>query len=162
MVEMRGMTGRDRKSQRRWFELWYLTLLFIGGCGGPSSPSDPSYTGQWSGTTAQRAPITVTVSAGATVTEITIGHDFNGCVGTETFSHLTISIVPNVKCIPGPCSPSISSFREFSYAAGDPVSGPSVEVNGFFSATTAQGTANFRSYPGCGTAIGVGWSATKH
>jgi hypothetical protein len=131
-------------------------------CDNPAGPADTSYAGQWSGTTAQGRPIDFTISTADAVTAITVGHAFNGCSGSETFSNLSIDIAPRVQCIPGPCPPSVTSFRSFGYSAGDRIEGPSTSVNAVFgSPVSAGGTVNFRGFPGCGDAIGVAWSAVK-
>jgi hypothetical protein len=130
-------------------------------CHSPTAAT-PGYAGEWAGTTAQGRPIAFTISPGEAVTSITVGHDFNGCSGAQTFSDLSLNIVPNVQCIPGPCPASLQSYRGFGYTSGNPFQGPSTDVNAvFFSVTSAQGSINFRSFPGCGSAIGVAWSATR-
>jgi hypothetical protein len=128
---------------------------------GPTTPSSAGLEGQWSGTTSQGTPITFTVASDQKVTAINIGYSFNGCSGVQTFSNLHLEIAPMVTCIPGPCSTPLSSYRAFSYAAGS-TDGPFTTVNGLFTVTTrAEGQAAFRDYPGCGTAVGIAWSATK-
>jgi hypothetical protein len=140
-----------------------ITLVaVVSACGNPAGPGDTGYAGQWSGTTAQGRPIDFTISPAEAVTAITVGHAFNGCSGSQTFSNLSLDIAPQVQCIPGPCAPSISSFRSFGYVAGDRVLGPSTSINAVFeSPARAQGTVNFRGLAGCGDAIGVAWSAVK-
>jgi hypothetical protein len=102
------------------------------------------------------------ISPDEAVTTITVAHDFNGCSGSQTFPNLSLSIVPNVICIPAPCTGPVTSFRRFGFASGDRVNGPSIDINALFPSTsTAEGTVNFRSYPGCGSAIGVAWAATR-
>ncbi len=134
----------------------------VGACGTSTGPSASSYTGEWSGTTAQGRPVAFTISSAQAVTTITLGHDFNGCSGSQTFSSLALTISPTVQCIPGPCSPALSSYRAFSYASGDRITGPSTEINAVFvSRDRVEGTANFRNFPVCGSAIGVPWSATR-
>lgn len=131
-------------------------------CGSPTAPADGGYAGQWSGTTAQGASIAFTISPEELVTAITVGHAFSGCSGSETFANLSLAIAPNVVCIPGPCAPSLLSYRAFGYESGLRIDGPSTSVNGLFLSTTrAEGAANFRTYPGCGSAIGVPWTATR-
>jgi hypothetical protein len=142
-----------------------LAIVFgvlVSGCGS-TAPTPVGYAGQWSGTTAQGKPIAFTVSADDKVTSITVEHSFNGCSGSQTFSNLNLETAPNVTCIPGPCPPSVASYRAFSYAAGDrSIDGPSTSVNGLFlSMATAQGAVGFTNYPGCGTALGVGWTAIR-
>lgn len=132
-------------------------------CQSATIPTPTGYAGQWSGTTAQGRPIAFTVSPDEAVTTITLGLDFNGCSGSQTFPGLSLNIAPRVTCIPGPCPPSVSSYRAFGYTSGDPIEGPSTDVNGvFLSSTRADGSVNFRNYPGCGNAIGVAWTATRH
>jgi hypothetical protein len=130
------------------------------GCS-PTTPSSSSLDGQWTGTTSQGTPISFTVSADQKVTAITVGYNFNGCSGTQRFSGLSLETAPNVTCIPGPCPPSITSYRAFNYVTG-PIEGPSTGVNGLFTATNrAEGQVVFRDYPGCGSAVGVTWTAIK-
>ena len=136
--------------------------LLAAACGNPTGPSEASYAGQWTGSTGQGRPISFTISSDQAVTSITISHAFNGCAGSQTFESLAISIVPRVECIPGPCAPAIQSYRAFGYSAGNRVEGPSTDLNAVFMSTmSAQGTVNFRSYAGCGDAIGVPWSALR-
>lgn len=134
----------------------------LAACSSPAVPSPAGYAGSWSGTTAQGMPISFTISAEEAVTTLTVGHAFNGCSASQTFSSLSLRIAPMVSCIPGPCPASVTSFRSFDYAAGNSFSEPSIDVHGLFpSAARAEGTVNFRNYPGCGTAIGVSWTATR-
>ena len=135
--------------------------LFACACGAPTPPTLNGYAGAWSGTTAQGRAIVFSIS-GEVVTSITLGHDFSGCSGSETFSNLHLDISPNTQCVPGPCPPVIASYRAFEYASGDPAAGPSTELHAVFvSMERAEGTVNFRGFPACGTAIGVPWSATR-
>jgi hypothetical protein len=128
----------------------------------PTTPSSAALDGQWSGRTSQGTPITFTVSADQKVTAITIGYSFNGCSGVQTFSDLNLETAPTVTCIPGPCANTIASYRAFSYSAGRSSGGPVTTVNGLFaSPSRAEGQVAFRDYPGCGTAVGIGWTATK-
>ena len=131
-------------------------------CQSSTSPSATGYAGQWSGTTAQGRAVAFTISSAENVTAITIGHDFNGCAGSETYSSLSLSIAPTVQCIPAPCPPGVLSYRGFGYGTGNRIDEPSVSINAvFLSNSSAQGTLNFRNFPGCGDAIGVSWSAAK-
>ena len=147
----------------RAFRFLVIALCGVAGaCRNPAAPTATGYAGQWSGTTLQGRPIAFTVSGDETVTSITLGHDFNGCSGSQTFSPLSLSIAPSVVCIPGPCSPAVSSYRGFGFTSGNPTAGPSTDVSAvFLSMTRAEGTANFRSYPVCGSAIGVAWTVTR-
>jgi len=130
---------------------------------GPTSPSASSLSvGQWSGTTAQGASIAFTVSKDEAVTAIAVGYTFNGCAGTQTFADLNVPTAPSVTCIPGPCSETISTYRAFAYSNGSRGTGPSTSINGLFlPGGRAQGEVTFRDYPGCGTAAGVEWTATR-
>ena len=134
----------------------------LSACGTPSGPSKADYEGQWTGTTAQGKTVTFTISSDETVTTLTVGHEFNGCSGTQTFSSLSVSIAPQVQCIPAPCSNQLLSYRAFSYLAGNPLDGPATSVNAvFMSDERVEGLVNFSQFPGCGSAMGVTWSATK-
>jgi hypothetical protein len=143
-----------------------LRLVTIAWCAlmsacGPTTPSSATLEGQWSGTTSQGTSITFTVSSDQKVSALTLGYSFNGCSGVQTFSNLNLETAPMVTCIPGPCPPSVSSYRAFSYSAGS-IDGRNTSVNGLFPLTTrAEGQATFRDYPGCGTAVGIVWTATK-
>jgi hypothetical protein len=140
-----------------------VSCLQAAACGGsPTAATPAGYAGQWSGTTMQGRPIAFTIDADEVVTSITLGHDFNGCSGSQTFSNLRLAIAPNVTCIPGPCSPSLQSYRAFSFGSGDRLEGPSTQINGLFpSQTHAEGAVYFRDFPGCGSALAVGWTATR-
>jgi hypothetical protein len=132
------------------------------GCQGPAGPSSDGFAGAWNGTTAQGRPIAFTVSSAETVTAIMLGHDFNGCAGSQTFANLSISIVPNVQCIPGPCPPALTSYRGFGYVSDNTPNGPWTSVNALFTSNgRAEGTVNFRAYSGCADAVGVPFSATR-
>ena len=129
------------------------------GCGGPGGPSS-GYAGEWAGTTAQGTTIAFTISENERVTAISVGYNFGGCSGAESFSNLDLPIAPDVTCIPEPCPPNISSFRRLSYSSGR--DGPSVTINGVFgSQTRAEGIVAFRDYPACGSAIGTPWTAMR-
>jgi hypothetical protein len=131
-------------------------------CGSSTEPGQPGYAGQWSGTTTQGRPITFTISADEMVTAISVGHEFNGCAGSETFSNLSIPIAPNVQCIPGPCPAPVTAYRAFAYSAGDARSGPATSLNALFLGPgRAEGRVNFIEFPGCGSSLGVSWAATK-
>ena len=136
----------------------------VNACDSPSSPGggQANYEGRWSGTTAQGKAVTFTISSDQNVTTLTVGHEFNGCSGSQTFSNLSVSIVPNIQCIPATCSNQLSSYRAFNYSMGTPLEGPGTSINGLFvSADRAEGLVHFRGFPGCGDALSVPWSATK-
>jgi hypothetical protein len=112
--------------------------------------------------TAQGAAITFSVSSDEILTTISVGYNFNGCSGTQVFSDLSVPTAPNVTCIPGPCSGTISSYRAFAYSNGTFGSGPGTTLNGLFlPGGRAQGLVTFQDYPGCGTAASVEWAATR-
>lgn len=141
-----------------------LAGLLASGCGrNPTSPSSSSLSaGQWHGTTAQGMIITFTVSSDEILRTLSVGHSFNGCSGTQTFSSLQVATAPDVTCIPGPCSGSISTYRAFGFSSGSRGTGPSTVVNGLFlPGGRAQGLAAFHDFPGCGTVTGVEWTATR-
>jgi hypothetical protein len=150
-----------------WCVLALTFTLSCLSCSGsaPTTPSgvSPSLSaGEWTGSTAQGRSIAFTVSPAELVTSLTVGHRFNGCSGSQTFSNLTLGTAPSVTCIPGPCSGVISSYRSFSFVDGAFGSGPRIVVNGLFlPGGRAEGQAGFFDYPGCGTANGVTWSASR-
>ena len=126
-----------------------VALILVAQCG----PVD--------GTTTQGAPITFTVSSDGSLTTIVIGYSFNGCSGVRTFANLNVPTAPNVICIPGPCSNTLSTYRAFSYSSGSVGTGPTTSINGLFlPLDQAQGQASFQDFPGCGTA-GAEWTATR-
>lgn len=127
----------------------------------PFAGGTPSSVGEWSGTTSQGMPISFVVAPDETLTTITVGYDFNGCSGSRRFSDLKVPTAPNVTCIPGPCSGTVTSYRAFGYSAGTP-GAPRTQVNGLFlPLDQAKGLASFSDYAGCGTATEVEWNATK-
>ena len=141
-----------------------LAAALATACSSPTMSSDASglSVGDWRGTTSQGMPIAFTVSRDETVTTITLGYSFNGCSGSQTFSNLNIPTAPNVTCIPAPCTGTIASYRAFNYSDGRFGTGPRTTINGLFlPGNRAEGQAGFVDYPGCGTATGVTWSATK-
>jgi hypothetical protein len=153
---------RTRVKAVRWIGTFVAVLA--SGCGnGPTSPSPSSLSvGQWSGATAQGTPITFSVSTDEILTMIAVGYNFNGCAGTQTFSNLNVPTAPDVTCIPGPCSGSIGTYRAFAYSSGSRGTGPNTSFNGLFlPGGRAQGLVSFTDYPGCGTAAGVEWTATR-
>jgi hypothetical protein len=143
--------------------LLFVVSVIFAGCGGsPTEPTRIGYAGPWSGTTAQGTPLAFTISADERVTTISVAHNFNGCSGSQTFSDLSLPIAPQIVCIPGPCSPSQSAYRQLAFLSGDRVTGPTVGIAGVFLSTNrVEGTVNFSNYPGCGSATGVPWSATR-
>jgi hypothetical protein len=147
------------------FVLCALSIGCGGSTPGPTAPSPGGYSGQWDGTTAQGMPIAFTVSPDDRVTSITVGYRFNSCSGSQMFPNLNLQIAPPVQCIPAPCPPGLlppsASLRTFAYSAGS-ISGPITSMDGTFSSTTrAEGSLDFRNYPGCGSANGVGWTASR-
>jgi hypothetical protein len=150
---------------RRWSCLVLVASCTLVTCNGPTRPSPSARSlsiGQWGGTTSQGMPIAFSVSSDEKVTTITIGYSFNGCTGSETFSGLDVPTAPDIICIPGPCSGAISSYRALHFSSSGPIDGPRTAVNGLFvSAQRAEGQAGFFNYPGCGSASGVGWTATR-
>ena len=131
---------------------WVGTFAGVLACAcskNPTSPSSSSLSvGQWNGTTAQGTSITFTVSADEILTTLAVGYSFHGCSGTQTFSNLNVPTAPDVTCIPGPCSGTVSTYRALAYSSG-PAAGPSTTVNGvFLPGNRAQGLVSFRDYPG--------------
>lgn len=147
--------------------IWWVGTLagvLASACGGgPTSPSSSSVSvGHWTGTTTQGASITLTVSPDETLTTIAVGYSFNGCSGTQTFSNLNVRTAPNVTCISGPCSDAIAASRSFFYLSPRATGGPTTILSGlFFPGNRAEGQVSFVNYPGCGTATGVDWTATR-
>lgn len=127
----------------------------------PMSGTSSLSAGQWQGTTAQGVPIAFSVSREEKVTSITLGYDFNDCLGTRRFLELSVPTAPDVHCIPGPCPRTATSYRAFSHSEGTPGAGPYTQVNGvFLPRGQARGQAVFSDYPQCGSAT-VEWTATR-
>jgi hypothetical protein len=117
--------------------------------------------GEWEGTTSQGKPMSFTVSRDEKVTSIILGYELNECSGTREFFELKVPTAPDVTCMPGPCSRTLSSYRAFGFSDGTPASGPYTQVNGvFLPRNQAKGQAIFRDYPNCGSAT-VQWTATR-
>jgi hypothetical protein len=141
------------------FLLTISSFMWMSACGnGPTTPSSKAparYDGEWSGTTSQGRPITFTVSSEQKVTAITVGYNFNGCSGLNTFPNLNLDIGTP----PNPSAPSLGPG--FGFGSGPP-DGPSfTEVLGSFTAsTTATGSVIFGAYPVCGNAAAL-WTASK-
>ena len=132
----------------------------VAACGHPTN-SSPTYAGDWTGTTDQGRPISFIISPSETVTTITVGHSFNSCSGSQTFSDLNVSIAPNVQCIPGPCSGSVTSYRAITYVSGNVLAGPATQITGVFLSTDrVEGRVVFSNLPGCGSAT-ASWAASK-
>jgi hypothetical protein len=116
-----------------------------------------TYTGEWTGTTSQGARIVFSVSAENVVTSIAIGHDFNGCRDTDTFSGLSLAIgEPGLSGrVPTPSSPA------FGFGSGSPEAPDFVQVLGqFTSRQAAHGTVTFLNFEECGNAV-AHWNATR-
>ena len=145
-----------------WLRAAAIAVCALMSACGSTAPSPTGIDGSWSGTTSQGTTISFTISPDQKVTAITVGYSFNGCSGSQTFANLNLDTAPTVTCIPGPCSTTISSYRAFSYLAGTPFDGPTTAVHGLFTLPSrAEGQVNFKDYPGCGTAVGIGWAAAK-
>ena len=128
-----------------------------------SAPTRLDYAGEWSGTTSHGVPITFTISSDEHVTSISVGHDFNGCSGSQTFSNLDLPIATNITCPQGPCPAQLSTYRAFYYSDGIPTfdDRPTTFVYGHFpTMTLASGAVGFRNYPGCGTVYAM-WTASR-
>jgi hypothetical protein len=136
-----------------------VLCAFMSACdGGPVAPSADSYSGEWTGTTALGTLITFRVSPDDKVTSITVGYRFSGCSGSHTFSNLSLDTAGRPVCAGGICHTGF--FREFNYTAGSPP-GTVTTINGLFpDLTRAQGRVDF-NYPGCGSALGVEWTAIR-
>ena len=130
-------------------------LVLAAACGhGPSSPSAPSFAGEWSGTTSQGTPITFTVTADLQLTALTIGYNFNGCLGSASYA-------PNVALLRIPTLP-VPAYS-VTYQSGPVGSANRALVNFFFtSASDAHGTIIFTDYPECGAGLTEAvWTATR-
>lgn len=145
----------------------FLSLLSLAACrSGLTAPTDAgtNYTGRWTGTTSQGASIVFTVSSDQIVTAIAVGHDFNGCRGTETFSGLSLIISRpgfSVTRMPTLSGASTSSNPAFGFGSGSPESPTFTQITGMFlSTTTATGTVTFLSFPGCGNGVAL-WNASR-
>ena len=124
------------------------------------TPSASSYAGEWSGTTSQGAPISFSISAGQTVTSITVGYKFNGCSGSNTFANLSLQIATAQSPFP-PRVPTGDS-PGFGFGSGPPEGANYTQVLGTLpSGQTSTGSVAFLNFSDCGNAV-ANWTATKH
>jgi hypothetical protein len=136
--------------------IWSITACNSGSATAPGG-LERAYTGEWIGATSQGTTITFSVSAPNIVTSITIGHSFNGCRDTQTFSGLSVGIgesgLPGR--MPTPANPG------FGFGSGSPEAPTFVQVAGqFTSSQAANGTVTFLNFQGCGNTVAL-WNATK-
>ena len=136
--------------------IWSSTACSGGSVTAPGG-LERAYAGEWTGATSQGATITFSVSAPSIVTSITIGHSFNGCRDTQTFSGLSVGIgesgLPGR--MPTPSNPG------FGFGSGSPEAPSFVQAAGqFTSSQAATGTVTFLNFPGCGNTVAL-WNATK-
>lgn len=138
--------------------LLFLTVV-SSACSGPKTPTSPpgvmaTYEGEWSGMTSQGMRISFTISE-QKVMSLSVGYNFNGCSGTNTFPNLSLVIgyPPNMATpYPGP---------GFGFGSGAPDGPNYTQVYGTFSSSTAaSGSMVFGDYAGCGNSIGI-WSASR-
>ena len=137
--------------------IWSSTACSGGSVTAPGG-LERAYTGEWTGATSQGTIITFNVSALNIVTSITIGHNFNGCRDTQTFSSLSLGI--GESGLPGRVpTPSNSGF---GFGSGSPEAPNFVQVTGqFTSSQSANGTVTFLNFEKCGNTVAL-WNATKH
>ena len=146
---------------------YVLRVLFLIGmsstmacCSGSVTAPDGlerAYTGEWTGATSQGTTITFSVSAPSIVTTITIGHSFNGCRDTQTFSDLSVGIGESgfPGRMPRPSNPG------FGFGSGSPEAPNFVQVTGqFTSSQAANGTVTFLNFEDCGNTVAL-WNATR-
>jgi hypothetical protein len=138
-----------------------LLLAFVASAcsGSGNAPTSPpgvmaNYEGQWSGMTSQGMRITFTISD-QKVTSISLGYNFNGCSGMNTYPNLTLAIGSP----PNPGSPNPGPG--FGFGSGPPDGPNYTQIYGTFSSgTSATGSMIFGDYAGCGNSLGI-WSAAK-
>lgn len=107
----------------------------------------------------QGRSMSFSVSADQKVTSMTVGYNFNGCSGTNTFSNLSLDIGIGPSGFP-PRVPTPSN-PGFGYGSGSPEAPNYTQVIGTFtSSRTAAGSATFLNVTNCGNAV-TNWSATK-
>jgi hypothetical protein len=133
-----------------------LCAVLTASCGSATAPSGAAsngFAGQWSGSTLQGRPLSFSVSADQSVTDISVGYSFNGCSGVKTFSGLKLVIAT-------PLSPT-SPGPGFGYGSETRDGTNYTQVAGWFtSGQTAMGTVVFVEFPGCGSGVD-NWSATR-
>lgn len=155
--------------------MYLLRALFLVGICGVTACNNGSgtapdglegtYTGEWSGATSQGGSVAFSVSAQNIVTFLTIGHDFNGCRGTQRFSSLSIAI--GQSGLPGrlPTYFALEGIADsnpgFGYGSGSPEAPNFVQLTGQFqSGQAANGTVTFLNFEKCGNTL-AHWNATK-
>lgn len=138
----------------------FVLVILAGACSSNgSAPTSPpgvmaDYEGEWNGTTSQGMRISFSVRD-KKVTSISVGYNFNGCNGTNSFPNLNLAIgYP-----PNPTSPYPGPG--FGFGSGAPDGPNYTQVYGTFSsATAATGSMIFGAYTGCGNSLGI-WSASR-
>ena len=146
-----------------------VLILIVAVCAAASACNNSSvttpttsgvYTGEWSGTTSQGAPISFSVSADQAVTSITVGYKFNGCSGSNTFANLSLQIATAQSPFP-PRVPTGDS-PGFGFGSGPPEGANYTQVLGTLpSGQTSTGSVAFLNFSNCGNAV-ANWTATKH
>ncbi len=138
--------------------MWAISACSSGSVTAPGG-LERTYTGGWTGATSQGTVITFSVSAPNILISVTIGHNFNGCRDTQTFSGLSVGIGIGESGLPGrvptPTNPG------FGFGSGSPEAPHFVQVTGqFTSSESANGPVTFLNFEKCGNAV-AHWSATK-
>jgi hypothetical protein len=151
---------RSRHCRGGLMRFLLLSACVASACSGSgNAPTSPpgvmsNYEGQWNGMTSQGMHITFTV-ADQKVTSITVGYNFNGCSGTNTFPDLSLAIGSP----PNPGSPSPGPG--FGFGSGAPDRPNYTQIYGTFSSgTSVSGSMIFGDYAGCGNSLGL-WSAAR-
>lgn len=139
-----------------WCALIVAQLATVACGGAPTAPTERiGYAGEWRGTTLQGSEaITFTVSNAQQVTAITIHDRLNGCLGTKTFSGLSLGLLPVAGVGP-------SGNNTFQYQSAGPDARDFVSVFGTFeSPDTAAGMTIIDNVSGCAGGF-ILWTARR-
>ena len=146
---------------RRLCRVTLVAALATGCSYSPMGPGALDYAGDWSGTTSQGRPISLTISSKQHVTAISVAYDFSGCSGVKTFTGLDVAL----KTAPGGLlPPELEQYAGFSVRDGAQGAANATQVVGALkSETSAAGAAWFENYAGCtNTFEDITWNATKN
>jgi hypothetical protein len=158
VVEYHRPVGRFAALSITW--LLCIAASACGGNDGPTAPSpSTSFNGQWTGTTSQGQPITITVSSDR-VTTVTVGYSYSGCSGSKTATDLNLEIV-DVRKGPLQIPPGTPPYG-FGSLLGPYSESDNTQINGMFREPSERSGSGFVLFvrPGCGESF-VLYTVTK-
>jgi hypothetical protein len=137
--------------------LTWLLCAVAAACGGdgPTAPSaSNSFNGQWTGTTSQGQPITITVSS-ERVTAVTVGYSYAGCSGTKTATDLNLEIV-DVRTLPIQAPPGAPPYG-IAGLLGPYSESDNTQIQAWFREPSERSGNGFVLFvrPGCGESLAL-------